>query len=132
VTNPAVAPVKAIAGRVEEKGVHTLSSLALLWIPLGAYAQLLGMPIAWLKVRRTRRWREREERGIDLLAALLRDPTGLTIAWGYATVLTAIALGGEPPLAYQAVIWGPPLLFVPAMAISVNLGDLPAGDAAPR
>jgi len=103
--------------------VKTITTLAVLWIWMGGYAQLLGMPILWLRFRRTPEWRQnREGRSIDVLARLLTGPTALAIAWGYATFLVALALGSEPTAIYLLIVFVPPLVFVPAMAFSVDLG----------
>jgi hypothetical protein len=102
--------------------VTTITTLAVLWIWMGGYAQLLGMPILWLRLRRTPEWRQdREGRSIDVLARLLTAPTALAVAWGYATFLVALALGGEPTAIYLLIVFVPPLVFVPAMAFSVDL-----------
>lgn len=95
-------------------------SLAFAWIALGAYAQLIGMPIVWLRLRRSAEWRAvAGMRKIDLLARLLDVPTALTIVWGYLALLAVAAVDGTA-IAYAVVIYGPPLVFVTAMALAIQ------------
>jgi ABC-type sugar transport system permease subunit len=78
-----------------------------LWV--AAISELVGLPVAWLKVRRTRCWRERPAgvRGIDLLERFIRP-----ILWeGVAVALVVFAL-------VALLVW------------ALGLGDTTAGKGA--
>lgn len=95
---------------------------------MGAYAQLLGMPVAWLRVRRSTAWRARPVgvRRIDILAAFIVKPTILAILWGWALLVVA-SLGGLglswPALLIVAL--GGPLTFVPWAVLQLDTDHLP-------
>jgi hypothetical protein len=95
--------------------------MAVVW--MGAYAQLLGMPVAWLRLRRTPGWERRpdELRRIDLLAEFILGPTILTIAWGWLALIVA-AFGGIDFSggALLVVMWGAPVLFVPSTVLRLD------------
>ena len=95
---------------------------------MGAFAQLLGMPIAWLRLRGTAAWRERPEgiRRIDLLADFIIGATVLSIAWGTVVVL-ADAVGLDLSTAAMLVILlGGPAIFVPWLVLQLDTGRLTA------
>lgn len=58
-----------------------------------AISELVGLPVAWAKVRRTRAWRERprDVRGIDLLERFIR-PILWETGWVALVVLGLVAL----------------------------------------
>jgi hypothetical protein len=95
---------------------------------MGAYAQLLGMPVAWLRLRKTPAWRDRpkELRRIDLLAKFIVGPTVLTIIWGWLG-LTVAALGGLGLSggALLVVICGGPAIFVPWLVLRLDASRFP-------
>src|SRR3954447_24590883 len=98
------------------KVLHLLADLTRLVIWMGGLAQLVGMPVAWLRLRNTSAWRQRppELRRIDLLALFILPSTVVAIAWGWLLVIV-IALGGFG-LSWQVlliVMWGAPVIFVP-------------------
>jgi hypothetical protein len=86
---------------------------------LGGLAQLIGMPIAWLRLRKTDGWRNRpgEVRRIDLLAGFIREAVDLAVVWTFlaVTVVIAAALLGWSGVVVAAVIllFAGPLLLVP-------------------
>ena len=83
---------------------------------MGGWAQLIGMPIAWLRVRRTPAWRERpgNVRRIDVLAKFVLPATACAIVWGWALTLVA-GLGGLgfSDGALLFLLFVGPLVFVP-------------------
>lgn len=99
---------------------------AIIW--MGAYAQLIGMPVAWLRLRDTRAWKNRpaEVRRIDLLAEFIIGPTVLAILWGWLG-LVIIALGGLgfSAAALLVVISGAPLIFVPWAVLRLEVNRFP-------
>ncbi len=99
---------------------------AIIW--MGAYAQLLGMPVAWLRLRDTPAWKNRpkEVRSIDLLAEFIIGPTLLAILWGWFG-LAVIALGGLgfSTAALLVVISGAPLIFVPWAVFRLEVSRFP-------
>jgi hypothetical protein len=103
--------------------LHLLSELIRLVIWMGGFAQLVGMPVAWLRLRNTSAWRERppELRRIDLLSLFILPSTVVAIAWGWLLAIV-IALGGFG-LSWQAlliVMWGAPVIFVPWWAMQLD------------
>jgi hypothetical protein len=95
---------------------------------IGAYAQLLGMPIAWARLRKTAAWRERPDgiRRIDLLADFMIGATVLSIAWGALVVLVdAIGLGLSTG-ALLVIFLGGPTIFVPWLVLQLDPGRLAA------
>jgi hypothetical protein len=90
---------------------------AVVWI--GGWSQLVGMPVAWLRVRRSRPWLDRPQgvRRIDLLAELILLPTIAAIALAWLTLIVVLVADPELSAAqYLALIWGPPTVFVPLAA----------------
>jgi len=87
---------------------------AVIW--MGAYAQAIGMPIAWVRLRQTDAWRNRPPglRRIDLLAQFVLLPTAATVVWAWFWILAA-ALGGFSlsGTALLTILLGAPLIFVP-------------------
>ena len=69
--------------------VEVVVSLVMIPLWFGGVAELFGIPVVWLRVRRTAAWRQLSvDRGkFGALAHLVRVPTVLTIAWGYACFL---------------------------------------------
>jgi|GEM_PF-5853365 len=99
---------------------------AVIW--MGAYAQLVGMPVAWLRLRRLLVWRERPDglRGIDLLAEFILGPTAMTILWGWA-ILAIAAVGGLgfSGGALAALLFGAPAVFVPWAVLRLDTSRFP-------
>ena len=97
----------------------------------GGMAQLIGMPIAWLRLRKTDAWRDRPGnlRRIDLLAGFIREAIDLTIVWTFLLVLVILAslLIGWPGVTFGAFIllFAGPLLFVPWIVIALDLSRFP-------
>src|SRR5262249_4299544 len=95
---------------------------------MGAWAQLLGMPVAWLRLRRTPAWRERPQgaRGVDLLAMFLARVTAVTIVWGLAlAILAAVGGAGLSGGALYLVLFGGPVIFVPWWVVQQDTDELP-------
>jgi hypothetical protein len=94
---------------------------AVVWV--GGWSQLVGMPIAWLRVRRSPAWKERPRfaRGIDVLAELLLRPTVVAIGLAWLA-LSVIAIGDLdlPAVVSAALIFGPAILLVPVSAARVD------------
>jgi hypothetical protein len=95
---------------------------------MGAYAQLLGMPVAWVRLRKRPAWRKRPSgvRRIDLLAAFVLGPTALSVVWGWA-VLAIAAIGGLgfSGGALLALLFGAPVIFVPWAVFRLDTERLP-------
>jgi hypothetical protein len=113
--------------------LELLSSLGISVIWMGGWAQLIGMPIAWLRLRGTGSWEERPEgvRRIDLLAAHLARPTAAAVVWGWLVIIAA-ALGGLGLSggALAAIMFGAPLVFVPWAVLQLDREGL--GTLRPR
>ena len=110
--------------------LELLSGLAVSVIWMGGWAQLIGMPIAWLRLRGTAAWAERPAgvRRIDLLAAHLTRPTLATVVWGWLVVLVAAIGGlGLSDAAILALMFGAPLIFVPWAVLQLDR-DREAGE----
>jgi hypothetical protein len=105
-----------------------LADLVKAGIFMGAYAQLLGMPIAWLRLRRTAPWRERPHgvRRIDLLADFIIWATVVSIAWGTLVVLADAAGLGLSTAALLVILRGGPAIFVPWLVLQLDPGRLEA------
>ena len=107
--------------------LQLLGALAISVVWMGAWAQLIGMPIAWLRLRRSGAWAERPAgvRRIDLLAAYVARPTIAAVVWGWVVILVA-EVGGlgfsGPTLAVLA--YGAPLIFVPWAVLQRDPGRL--------
>jgi hypothetical protein len=99
---------------------------AVVWI--GGYSQLVGMPVAWLRLRRSPAWTDRPARvrWIDLLADFITRPTVIAIAYAWV-VIAVVALTGLDLSAaqYLALIWGPPTVFVPIAVLRLDTGRFP-------
>ncbi len=90
---------------------------AVVWI--GGWSQLVGMPVAWLRVRRSRPWLDRPDRvrRIDLLAELILVPTIAAVALAWLTLIFILVADLElSSVQLLALIWGPPTVFVPLAA----------------
>jgi hypothetical protein len=103
--------------------------MATIWF--GALAQLIGMPIAWLRLRRTDAWqaRPRDLRRIDLLAGFIREAVDVTIVWTFLMILGVLggALLGWPGVVAGAMIllFAGPLLFVPLIVLQLDVDCFP-------
>jgi hypothetical protein len=103
--------------------------LAEIWF--GGIAQLVGMPIAWLRVRKTEAWRNRpgNVRRIDLLAGFIREAVDLTIVWTFLAMLVLLttALLGWSGVMFGATVLlvAGPLLFVPWIVLRLDVGRFP-------
>jgi hypothetical protein len=108
--------------------VHVLRDFVMLVVWMGAWAQLLGMPIAWLRLRRSQAWRDRPAgvRRIDLLARFILPITALTIIWGWVIVLLGLLGGaGFSGGALLLVLFGGPVLFVPWSVLQQDVSGFP-------
>ncbi len=98
---------------------------------VGGMAQLIGMPIAWLRLRKTDAWRDRPRnlRRIDLLAGFIREAVDLTIVWTCLFILIILAslLVGWQGVTLGAFIllFAGPLLFVPWIVLALDVGRFP-------
>jgi len=103
--------------------VELLSGLAISVIWMGGWAQLIGMPVAWMRLRGTRAWGERPEgvRRIDLLAAFLARPTVASVLWGWLVILVAAVGGlGLSGGTLAVIMFGGPLIFVPWAVLQLD------------
>lgn len=108
--------------------VHVFIDFVMLIVWMGAWAQLLGMPVAWLRLRRTAAWGKRPDgvRRIDLLARFILPVTALTIVWGWAIALLGLLGGaGFSGGALVVVLFGGPALFVPWWVLQQDVGEFP-------
>jgi hypothetical protein len=103
--------------------------MAAIWF--GGIAQLIGMPIAWLRLRKTEGWRRRpgEIRRIDLLAGFIREAVDLTIVWTFLGVLVILAstvLGWSGvTLGAVVLLFAGPVLFVPWIVLRLDVERFP-------
>lgn len=104
-----------------------------LWV--AAVSELVGLPVAWMKVRRTRAWRERPRgvRRIDLLERFIR-PILWETGWVALVVLAlsallAWALGLSGTVLAGVLIYAAVLL-VPAVLTGIAVNRLDARDFA--
>jgi hypothetical protein len=103
--------------------------MAAIWF--GGIAQLIGMPIAWLRLRKTDSWRRRpgEVRRIDLLAGFIREAVDLTVVWTFLGVLVILAstvLGWSGvTLGAIVLLFAGPLLFVPWIVLRLDVERFP-------
>ena len=106
--------------------IQLIGALAISTIWMGAWAQLIGMPIAWSRLRRTRAWADRPEgiRRIELLADFVIAPTAASIVWGWLVILLA-AIGGLSGGALAVVMFGGPAIFVPWAVVNLNVARFP-------
>ena len=106
--------------------IQLIGALAISTIWMGAWAQLIGMPIAWSRLRRTRAWADRPEgvRRIELLADFVIAPTAASIVWGWLVILLA-AIGGLSGGALLVVMFGAPAIFVPWAVVNLNVARFP-------
>ena len=106
--------------------IQLIGALAISTIWMGAWAQLIGMPIAWSRLRRTRAWADRPEgiRRIELLADFVIAPTAASIVWGWLVLLLA-AIGGLSGGALVVVMFGGPAIFVPWAVVNLNVARFP-------
>lgn len=106
--------------------VFGIGGLFFLWV--AAISELVGLPVAWAKVRHTRAWRERprDVRGIDLLESYIRP-----ILWEAGWVaLFVLALGALLTWALglkdtPVVVAGSLLIFlIPAILVGLAVNRL--------
>jgi hypothetical protein len=106
--------------------IFGIGGLFFLWV--AAISELVGLPVAWAKVRHTRAWRERPRglRGVDLLESYIR-PILWEAGWVAVVVLAvgalltwALGLNDTP-----VVVAGSILVFViPAVLVGVAVSRL--------
>jgi hypothetical protein len=104
-----------------------LGDLAISVMWMGGWAQLIGLPIAWLRVRRSPAWANRPAgvRRIDLLAGYVLGPTMATVIWGWAVILLAAVGGfGLSDATLLILMFGAPLVFVPWAVLQLDRGRL--------
>ena len=60
------------------------------------FAELVGVPVAWLRLRNTTEWSDRPAgvRSLDLLSRYVRRVTGLAAAWAAVVSLSALLISG--------------------------------------
>lgn len=60
------------------------------------FAELIGVPVAWLRLRSTAEWSDRSPgvRSLDLLSRYVRRVTGLVAAWAVVVALSAFLISG--------------------------------------
>jgi hypothetical protein len=106
--------------------IHLIGALAISSIWMGGWAQLIGMPIAGLRLRRTRAWADRPDgiRRIELLAGFVIAPTAASIVWGWLVLLLA-AIGGLSGGALVVLLFGAPAIFVPWAVINLDVARFP-------
>jgi hypothetical protein len=100
--------------------------VSVIW--MGAWAQLIGIPTAWLRLRGLRAWADRPEgiRRLDLLAEFVIAPTAASILWGWLVILVAAIGGlGLSGGALAVVMFGAPAIFVPWAVMNLNLARFP-------
>lgn len=75
------------AASVGPPEIGTLVLGALIW------AELLGVPVAWLRLRRSPEWRDRPQgtRRIDLLSRYVGGVTALAGVWAGVVMVVAMA-----------------------------------------
>jgi hypothetical protein len=89
-----------------------------LWV--AAVSELVGLPAAWIKVRRTAAWRERprDVRGIDLLERFIRPLLWETGPFAFAVLALAALLAWALGLSQTAAGFVYGLVFViPALLV---------------
>jgi hypothetical protein len=103
-----------------------LRGLAVSVIWVGGWAQLIGMPIAWLRLRKTAEWRDRppDVRRIDLLAEFMLLPTVASIAIAWLVLFVAALSLGLTGGAAAAIMFGAPLIVVPWAVLQLEPGRL--------
>jgi hypothetical protein len=109
--------------------VRALSDFVMLVVWMGAWAQLLGMPVAWLRLRRTDAWKNRPAglRPIDLLARFILRVTVVTVVWGCIVAIVGLLGGaGFSGGALLLILFGAPALFVPWWVLQQDLSDFPS------
>jgi hypothetical protein len=95
---------------------------------MGAWAQLIGIPIVWMRLRDQRAWADRPEgiRRFDLLAEFAIAPTAASVVWGWLVILAAATGGlGLSGGALAVVMFGAPAIFVPWAVVNLNLARFP-------
>ena len=110
------------------EALRTLGQFAMLVIWMGGWAQLLGMPVAWLRLRRTAAWENRPDglRRVDLLARFISGVTAVTVVWGLAVgIVAAFGGGGFSGGALYLVLFGAPVIFVPWWVLQQDIDGFP-------
>jgi hypothetical protein len=108
--------------------LQLLGALAISVIWMGAWAQLIAIPIAWLRLRSLRAWADRPQgiRRIDLLAEFVIAPTAAAVVWGWLVILVAAIGGlGLSGGALAVVMFGAPAIFVPWAVVNLNVARFP-------
>jgi hypothetical protein len=102
-----------------------LRGLAVSVIWIGGWAQAIGMPVAWLRLRNTAGWRDRPQgvRRVDILAEFMLWPTVLSIAIAWLVLFLAALSIGLTGGAAAAIMFGAPLIVVPWAVLQLD----PAG-----
>jgi hypothetical protein len=100
-----------------------LKTLVMLPFWVGALVQLSGMPVAWLRVRRSAAWAERPPalRRVPLLAAYMRPVTEVAVLCAFAVALMLVlvhsvlrpAASEVPGIVYGILLFGLPLALAP-------------------
>ena len=107
-------------------GIFGVGAFFFLWV--AAISELVGLPAAWLRVRRTRAWRERprDVRGIDLLETYIRPilwetgPVALVVLALVVAVTWLLGLGDTLFAGVAALL----VFAVPAILVGVAVSRL--------
>jgi hypothetical protein len=103
--------------------LRDLASLAVLDIWVGGLCQLVGMPVAWWRLRTTTAWRGRDhgESRLGILARYMRPVTVRAICWSFlvaAALLIAGVLfpqdrGDTVGIVFALLVFGVPVAVTP-------------------
>jgi hypothetical protein len=101
---------------------------AVVWI--GGWSMLVGLPLAWLRLRGSRAWvgRPDEGRSLDLmlLGEFVHRTVWVAILWAWLTLVALEISDWEvSSIEYLFLIWGPPTVFVPCAVLSLDVGRFP-------
>ena len=94
---------------------------SVIWV--GGWAQLIGIPIAWIRLRHRPAWTERPKglRRIELLAEFVVVPTAAAIVWGWLVLLVAAVGGlGVSTHSMALLMFGAPAIIVPLAVLQLD------------
>jgi hypothetical protein len=107
-------------------GLLGIGAFFFLWV--AAISELVGLPVAWVKVRRTRAWceRPRDVRGIDLLESYIRPILWETgpVALGVLALVALIAWALGLAETTAAVAAASLVFLVPAVLVGLAVSRL--------
>lgn len=100
-----------------------IASIAVLDIWVGGLCQLVGMPVAWWRLRGTPAWRERDPRQARLviLARYMRPVTVRAVSWSFVAAVGLLIAGVIFPqdgsdtvgIALVLLVFGVPIAVTP-------------------